>query len=158
MALAVSYLNIRNNHGSVEHYYHFLLGYLLPLCAYLADEKGGASLLLARSCGPLSRLVDELQIPGLLLCERESHAAYLDKAQDLGLQVIDIFGVDGRSYEDDIRAPVVDWGSRYIKDRLADTIELHRRQLKSQWPASPRLLVIERSNPDPYYFSSLTEI
>lgn len=39
--------------GSVQQYYHFLLGYLAPIIAWL--EKSGAKQITVRDCGPMNR-------------------------------------------------------------------------------------------------------
>ena len=31
------HLTFQNHTGSVEHYYHFFFGYLVPLCSYLGN-------------------------------------------------------------------------------------------------------------------------
>lgn len=48
-----------NRGGSVEHFYHFLFGYLLPFieaCHPLRDTRR----FLLRDCGPMNRLMDEM--------------------------------------------------------------------------------------------------
>jgi hypothetical protein len=69
---------IRNNGGSVERYHHFVFGYLLPVCAYLSRRTGEPPLMLVRECGPMNRLIGELKIPGLMLCNRQSLAKSRD--------------------------------------------------------------------------------
>jgi hypothetical protein len=127
MAPDLRWLDIRNNGGSVEHYYHFLLGYLLPLCAYVGQSGNESSILLARACGPLSHLVCELGIPGLLLCERQSHSDISRKAEDIGLQKIDIAGLDygpsAPTYDADRVAIVVNEATHYIRQRLGSQIK-----------------------------------
>ena len=70
------HLTITPNAGSCEHFYHFLLGYLLPLAAYIA-RRGIAEdrAIILRDCGPLGRILRELALPGLLCCERFTHAS-----------------------------------------------------------------------------------
>lgn len=156
------WLDIRNNHGSVEHYYHFLLGYLLPLCAYAGQNGNDTSILLARACGPLSRLVCEVGIPGLVLCERQSHAELLHRVAELGLQRVEIAGLDlwkePSQYDEDRVALVAGQAMRYIEHRLGGEIDALRKKLEAEWTASPRLVVIKREDPDPYYLSDLAEI
>ncbi|MEG6509077.1 glycosyltransferase family 61 protein [Methyloligella sp. 2.7D] len=155
------WLNIRNNGGSVEHYYHFLLGYLLPLCGYAEEEKTEAPILLARACGPLSRLVCEVGIPGLVLCEPYSHSLLSSEAEKLRLENVDILGLDcseaRREYDADRLASVAALAKRYIQQRLGDKIDRFCEELDSNWTPSPRLLLIKREAPDPFYQSDLAE-
>ncbi len=48
-----------NRGGSVEHFYHFLFGYLLPFLEACHPLRGQHRFLL-RDCGPMNRLMDEL--------------------------------------------------------------------------------------------------
>lgn len=157
MGPTILYVEVRNRSGSVEHYYHFLLGYLLPLCAYLAKRPEDSEILLARGCGPLSRHVAELRIPGLLLCERRSFADFADEARARGVQRIEIQGVDGRHRDAESVKEVTAQGMLYIRQRLQNQIDSYSRQLEFEWGPSPRVLVIERENPDPFYFSAIVE-
>ena len=158
---AVRWLDIRNNAGSVEHYYHFLLGYLLPLCAYVGERGNDSSILLVRACGPLSHLVCELGVPGLVLCERQSHSDLSHRLGDLGLQRVKIIGLDLRmgpsQYEADRVALVANQAMQFIRQRLGTKIDALCEKLESNWTASPRLVVIKREAPDPYYLSELAE-
>jgi hypothetical protein len=155
----VRLLNLRNNAGSVEHYYHFLLGYLVPLCAYAGKRDNESSILLARACGPLNHLVSEIGIPGLLLCEPQSHSRLSRKANDFGFQNIEILGLDGwRKYDAERIASVTAQATQYIQQRLGHQIESLCEELESNWKPSPRLMVIRREDPDPYYLSELAEI
>lgn len=159
----ICHLAIRNNDGSVEHYYHFLLGYLLPLCTYLSQQSEEREVLLVRECGPLNRLIHELQIPELLLCERRSHADFPRSFNgSIHFEQTEIGGVDigcaKPVYDLEALARVVREGVRYVRGRLGPSIEAHCRCLEAEWQASPRLLVVERCSPDPYYNSCLAEI
>ena len=162
MAPDVRWLGVRNNAGSVEHYYHFLLGYLLPLCAYAGQRDNESSILLARACGPLNHLVCEVGIPGLLLCEPQSHSRLSRKASDLGFRNIEILGLDCgprlRKYDVGRVASVTAQAAQYIQQRLGHQIESLCEELESNWKPSPRLMVIKREDPDPYYLSELAEI
>lgn len=157
----VCLLDIRNNGGSVEHYYHFLLGYLLPLCAYAEQRDDDGTILLARGCGPLSRIVREVEIPGLILCERQSHSMLLQGAEETGGQTIELFGLDCspdlRNYDPDQFAEIAARATRYIRRRLGRRIDALREELEANWLSTPRVMVIRRENPDPYYFSELAE-
>jgi hypothetical protein len=156
------WLDIRNTYGSVEHYYHFLLGYLLPLCAYAGQRGDDSSILLARSCGPMSHLVTELGIPGLILCERKSYREFSRRVEELGLTRVELSGLDlekrPTQYDAERVARVVSQAKAYIRQRLGGTIDALRDKLEADWTASPRLVIIRREDPDPYYLSKLSEV
>jgi hypothetical protein len=52
-----TYLSCKNCAGSVQHYFHFLLGFLVPLVARLEQTPSGAKAakFVIRSCGPMDR-------------------------------------------------------------------------------------------------------
>ena len=57
-------VEVRNCHGSVEHYFHFLLGFCVPLVHFhLSAERPSEAIPLAvRECGPLTPLIAELHL------------------------------------------------------------------------------------------------
>ncbi len=61
-----------NRGGSVEHFYHFLFGYLLPFLEVCHPLRGHRRFLL-RDCGPMNRILRELdgfeigQLPGWMI-------------------------------------------------------------------------------------------
>ena len=121
MTSRLLHLTIKNNSGSIEHFYHFVLGYLLPLGSYMTRERISQDrVMLLCSCGPFDRLMQELALPGLILCERQTHAK--SKAMIL---------------------------------RLADADVDARRAIEADWVGSPRILLIERGEPDPFYASPI---
>jgi len=157
------HLTIQPNAGSCEHFYHFMLGYLLPLAAYLA-QPGIADdrIILLRSCGPLDRLLRELAMPGLLLCERFSHSsikeimarapwAEIDKIKGFDFGV-----VSARRVRYD--AEGVGLGMNFLRHRLAAAIDYSTREIEAVWKGHPRILLIERADPDPFYYSSLAHL
>jgi hypothetical protein len=138
------HLTIRNNSGSIEHFYHFVLGYLLPLGSYTTRERISQDrVMLLCSCGLFDRLMQELALPGLILCERQTHAK--SKAMILRLadaDVDEIRGFDsGQLLEDQVVYDVagVRAGIAFVRQRLA----------------SPRIVLIERGEPDPFYASPI---
>lgn len=155
---------IRTNGGSAEHYYHFLLGYLLPLCAYMSRRTGDPPIMLARECGPMNRIIFELEIPGLVLCNRRSHAMCLEALSgDARWEHVETKGIDLHrrrqpAYDVEAVTRVVNEGAGYIRARMGAPIERHCERLQAEWGSPPRVLLIERGVPDPYYSSSVVEI
>jgi hypothetical protein len=154
---------IRNNGGSAEHYYHFLFGYFLPLCAYMSRRTGDPPITLARECGPMNRIIYEVGIPGLLLCNRRSHAMCLEAlSADARWEHVDTKGIDLHRrrqpvYDVEAVTRIVTEGAGYIRARLGASIERHCGRLQAEWGSPPRVLLIERGVPDPYYSSSVVE-
>ena len=139
-----------------------IISYSVIYCLFVrmrGKETLSSSILLARACGPLNHLVNEIGIPGLLLCEPQSHSRLSRKAKDFGFQNIEILGLDDwRRYDADHIASVTAQATQYIQQRLGHQIESLCEELESDWKPSPRLMVITREDPDPYYLSELAEI
>jgi hypothetical protein len=157
------HLTITPNAGSCEHFYHFLLGYLLPLAAYIA-RRGIAEdrAIILRDCGPLGRILRELALPGLLCCERFTHASIRKTLQHSPWAEIDeIEGFDfGHLPGEEVSydAVSIGIGVQFLRRRLASAIETARTEINASWTGSPRVLMIERGEADPFYQSSLVEL
>jgi hypothetical protein len=158
-AVTTIHLTFRNHGGSVEHFYHFFFGYLVPLCDYLEGADHSAARLLVRSCGPMDRLLAELDVRGLEIVPKSLHRRLERKvrADPAGL-VIERAGTDlgraHRAYDDALISRATD----YLRARWRARIEAYRRELGSVWSARwPRLLVIERGQPDPFYATRQSE-
>lgn len=65
-----------NRSGSVEHYYHFVLGYLLPLCGIVreCDRDFSVSRLQLRECGPMNRIISEFGFRKVVTMDKIIHA------------------------------------------------------------------------------------
>ncbi len=157
------HLTIQPNAGSCEHFYHFMLGYLLPLAAYLVRRRiADDRIILLRSCGPLDRILRELAMPGLLLCERFSHSSIMETMARAPWTEIDkIKGFDfglvpARRVRYD--AEGVGLGMNFLRHRLAAAIDRSTSEIEAVWKGHPRILLIERADPDPFYQSSLAQI
>jgi hypothetical protein len=61
--------------GSVEHFYHFLLGFFVPLIFHLFQkwEHAQFSRLIIRSCGPLDPLIGELGDNRIEIIDKDEH-------------------------------------------------------------------------------------
>lgn len=153
------HLTFRNHGGSVEHFYHFFFGYLVPLCDYLrANDRPGVRLL-ARSCGPMDRILLELEIPGLEIVPRALHRrlARSVHADPAGV-VVDRAGTDlGRGHAAYDNA-LISRATAHLLALCKERIEPHRRAAEAAWAARrPRLLVIERGPSDPFYATRRSE-
>jgi hypothetical protein len=157
------HLTIQTNTGSCEHFYHFMLGYLLPLAAYLVRHKIAEDrVMLLRSCGPLDRILQELALPGLLCCEWSTHASIRETLERSSWAEIDeIRGYDfGHLPGEEVLYDGVSIGIgvKSLRRRLASAIEAAAADINASWIGSPRVLMIERGEPDPFYQSCLAEV
>ena len=64
------FLNIQNRHGSVEHYYHFVLGFMVPLI--LRPPPPPRTSVSVISCGPMDAHLKALQLPWLDILSRQA--------------------------------------------------------------------------------------
>ena len=136
--------------GSVEHYYHFLLGYLLPLArqrqrdSHQHDRRADPPLLV-RDCGPMNRILREFegrwQLSVLPPGQHREDGARRNASY--------VVGMDSWSrYEPDaIRA-----STQAVREALG--MEL----LTSATPRGRTILVIERGTPDPFYGGTAAEV
>jgi len=153
------HITIRNRAGSVEHYYHFLLGFLLPLAirtyALLQEEFAGEVLI--RSCGPMDRILRELEFPGLTILPPLQHSAMGHNGNQVGekIQRESLRGfdfTDGKyPFREIARAAAV------VKGYLANKVTSHlQRQTPNVSERNRRILLVKRSI-DPYYGTAQSE-
>ncbi len=83
-------LAVINKVGSVEHYFHFVLGYVAPLLLREAVSPPGLTCLV-RSCGPLDRMFAEL---GLADIRQVPKADWRDRRESGRYKVHSIYGQD----------------------------------------------------------------
>lgn len=154
-----THLTIRNRSGSVEHYYHFLLGFLAPLLMArgrlcLARDD----LLLVRSCAPLDRHLLALRLPELRILDRGMHEAMTGAGESeyTPLRFVSIDGHDDpeRYGEADLPAFADILFSRYAAEitRARNAIEPRFRG------RGPRVVLIGRQPAHAYYNSPLSEL
>jgi hypothetical protein len=151
-------LEIQNITGSVEHYYHFLLGFLIPLTDWhgLGMQKRNLEIRV-RSCSMMDRLTRELNIPGLVIVPKDA----IPMARIIGsilwgnrCRVVELRGLDHPSCYDGQRLREA---ARKIRERLARDVERCRAEIFKDGKTLP-VVMIERRNPDPFYASSASEI
>lgn len=155
------HLTLHNHGGSVEHYYHFLFGYLVPLCSYLSANRAARRdvRLLARSCGPMDRILRELNLSRLELLDKRVHRRLAEAARlDPSDRVVEMMGTDvGRDHRE-YDHNMIARARRYILRRCRERIEVHRQALHRTWrPDRQRILVIDRGDPDPFYATPRSE-
>lgn len=143
-----------NRGGSVEHFYHFLFGYLLPFldnCHLLRAERR----FLLRDCGPMNRLLRELdgfeitlQPPWIVLGSVVGTNPALGALPKLIAPGFDAPTAYAAATFHRLRALL----PRLFPERLAAAAARH------PYAASDRMvLVIDRAAPDPFYASPRSE-
>lgn len=157
----VRHIVILNQNGSVEHYFHFLLGFLLPLANFMDTLRGNAEdmALLVRSCGPMDRMLEEVAFPGLTVIPRDEHAR-LASATEFGgrpLQRSVLYGLDFSADGDYPPAAIFQHAVSVLRKRLAPAVEAHIGRLDEAFaPGAKRILLIDRGS-DRYYASPQAE-
>jgi hypothetical protein len=150
-------VDTQNRGGSAQHFYHFFFGCLFPLARYLAETGTQDEPLLVRSCGPLDAILLELDLPGLMLAGKAAFQNLRDTlppavARKVGLIGYDI-GWPTHTYDREALTLARAW----LLERLAPHIASHRDRIAADWPNTPRVLIIDRGMPDPFYRSHLSE-
>src|SRR5262245_9534782 len=69
------HLTISNVGGSVEHYHHFLLGFLVPLVLHRRSTWQNPSYeeVCVRSCGPMDAIIRQLNAVSLAIVDKAEH-------------------------------------------------------------------------------------
>jgi hypothetical protein len=147
---------IKNIGGSVEHYYHFLLGFLVPLVTWNSNSRVPEdSKVYIRSCAILDRILLELCLPNLVILEKNVHSNLASATEYSGeiLRHICLEGFDHpRAYSKDVFA----LAKREIVRRL-DIGNLEKCALTSD-VARERIIFINRKEADPFYQSPRAEV
>lgn len=143
-----------NQGGSVQHFYHFLFGYLLPFLEHCHALRATHRFLL-RDCGPMNRLLRELD-------------GFTIETIPTNLMLTSLVGTNEVvGHLPKIVAPGFDSPRFYALDRFmrcrAVMAELYRDRFAAaaaRFPAtaSDRLvLLVERAPPDPFYDTAASE-
>jgi len=145
-----THLTIHNKGGSVEHYYHFLLGFLLPLINYRYFLRADLGEVLVRSCGIMDKLIEEMAIPGVAIADRNRHSKL---AQD---------DSPGYTYEtvDGFDSPLHNHARELHRCRTKILLRFHLyTQTKTHRKGStPKVLMINRMPSDSFYHTEQCEI
>jgi Glycosyltransferase 61 len=133
---------IRNRNGSVEHYFHFLLGYCIPLVHYFLKNRPDLvqTKLVVRSCGPLTHILGDLPI-NLRILPKEEHSLLLSNEN-----CVELYGFDLPQYY-----------SNFVFTEFRDFVQEKAEDRRIAAPRAP-ILLIEREAPHPFYGSDEAEI
>ena len=156
------HITFRNFHGSVQHYYHFLFAFVVPLIRVWNSITISAYVtnIFVRSCAIMDELLYQLRLPGLVIMDATEHAAMYDRraqsANSAGLQFITLDG-----YDDPVR---YDAGVfRSVRDllhfRFSDEIRREMQEINESFTGSgPRIVIITRLPADKFYSQADCEI
>lgn len=153
------HLTLLNQGGSVEHYYHFLLGFFVPLI--LAREKtlssGGGQKIYVRSCSILDVHIKALGLPEIDILDKNDHKKiktikWLKKVQGLKLNFVEVFGYDAParySYTDFCNA------ARLVTSYIGtEIVKIEKELAQSASGEGPKVIIINREAPHPIYLSN----
>ena len=156
-AVGAVHLTFRNRSGSVQHYYHFLFGFLVPLVrnwTILASAPESGEVLV-RSCAVMDPLLRQLRLPGLSIIDAAAHAAMRQKVAGEALRFFDIRGYDDPTLFD---TAVFQSVRDQLLFRFDDEVRAELRDLVSSSPSSgPRIGIIRRLPSDPFYATDASE-
>lgn len=162
------HLTITSIGGSVEHYHHFLLGFFVPLVNQRGRswENSKFARVLIRSCGPMDGLVRELKAPRIAILDKNEHQRLGEKRPRIANVLRGRpFGAGPRRY---MALMGHDLPSRYnrlafarARATLSTMLEHEIAAFHCPWPEDirlPRILLIERGKPSPFYLSERSEL
>ncbi len=148
------HLSCENRSGSVEHYYHFFLGYLYPLLlAYeKLERKGAVKTVLVRSCALMDPHLHALGLRKLQILPRAEHSALAGTA---GLAKVTVPGYDLPIFYE---YHAIRRATRLLRRRLAAQVATASAALAPPVGQGPTILLIGRKAPAAYYTSDAAEI
>lgn len=126
--------------GSVQQYYHFLLGYLAPILAWL--DRSGATQITVRDCGPMNRWFEALPASVDVEIMNVGHFLHVFSGRLQPCEVLRGF----------------DFPSEFNSGKLADFRSAMLRNLDVPQAEPSRITVIDRRITDPFYASAESEI
>jgi len=126
--------------GSVQQYYHFLLGYLAPILLWL--DKSGSKQITIRDCGPMNRWV-----------ERILHR------EDVNVMPVGLFlHIFAGKLQPYVVLRGMDFPEEFSSKRLTRFKDLVLERLEIDAPEPTLLSVIDRATTDTFYFTAESEI
>jgi hypothetical protein len=145
--------------GSCEHYFHFLLGCLVPLVNTLMNLDGMATAprnIYVRSCAIFDGILRSLGYSNLMILDKTRHAEFgncIMSSDQVPLRRDTMVGLDGEITP--CSRSVFVAVSTCLQNRLAESIRSERstilRNVRNQ--AAPVIVLIDRDVPDPFYSS-----
>jgi hypothetical protein len=137
-------IKINNQAGSIEHYYHFILGYTFPFIHwYIFNKKNINSPIIMRYCGDvLAPLFNSIKIPNVILKDKETFLELLETANPNNVTVLP--GWDRPDYFIKTKLLRV---ANFIETALQKEITQQENSIKKK----DYILIIGRKPPNEYY-------
>jgi hypothetical protein len=138
-------LHLRNKEGSIQHYFHFILGFLFPLVLWIVNNNiGSSSRLLIKDDGiMMCKIIDLFNHDIIILDDKEFYDATSDK--DIVLD-----GYDDTSKKLHELTPDIIFN---VRKYIWNLCSVKKNQKNNQG-----LTLIERVYPNSFYFSDKCEI
>jgi Glycosyltransferase 61 len=145
------HLTLRNVDGSVQHYPHFLLGFLIPLvkARYELLAQGGVERIYIRSCDVMDNLLRELNFPEVVIVSKAEHEA-MRLNPSLTFKIApgyDFIGVFDANVFRGVKAVLME----------LLPVQKHRLDILSRFQAGRKIVLIKRSPPDEFYSTAASD-
>jgi hypothetical protein len=156
------HLTVRNAGGSVQHYYHFLLGFLVPLVrawnAIVTTADVGD--VFVRSCAVMDPLLRQLRLPGLVIVAAADHAAMQQHCAHAPMSGELVFAtIDGYDFPARYDVHVFAAVREQLFLRFSEEIRQERQELDRCFTgAGPRIVLVRRLPADAFYVTPDCEI
>src|SRR5271156_2069347 len=142
--------------GSVQHYHHFPLGYLVPLVSEWNSlvSNSGATRILVRSCAILDPILHALELPRLVVLPQQAHSE-MKLGHQIGTEEIEkirFVTLTGYDYPQSYRSQIFNSVKNQLLFRFCNQIMQHQEKINIEFTQdSPKILFINRLNPDSFY-------
>lgn len=155
--------------GSVEHFYHFLLGFFVPIVYHLSVELANEQInrLIIRSCGPLDALIRELGDGRIEIIDKDRHRRMVENAQHRSSSFAQVLTTTAASVQF-VTIHGSDYPIAYNKRKFEAvrevllSIDAFRREIQEvthQWPPGDvRILLIQRGPSPAFYATERSEV
>lgn len=151
------YLRPSNFEGSVQHYYHFLLGFFVPLVIFSDKLRRAApkSTIHVRSCALLDYIVHEARLENVVIHESAVHKEGIAFAHAHLVKDIALGGMDHPRLYDKL---ILQRATTIVKQRLEHEIRSEILAIEKGLSDHALVLIVRRAEEDPFYSSDFSEI
>lgn len=136
-------INFKSAEGSVLHYYHFLLGALIPMVEFHISHKRATSYIIATDVGPMKRLLCEMPFNIIQVHGPWTRDEFARRFANVVLPAYDIF--NQCLYDDEHGARLSKESRRLILSFFNDSVPQYLTCIPT-----PKIILIERKS-DAYY-------
>jgi hypothetical protein len=151
----IIHLIIRSRIGSVQHYYHFLLGFLLPLAEWYGKQSKLPNFIQVRSCALMDPLLLEVGFESLNIIQKDQLMKKHCSHRSFNKPSCKIFGFD---YPEVYESDRLENSVKHLKSLLKDKIEECHREIYVNYDQVRTVIMINRLAPHTFYSTSESEI